>query len=211
MTNRPRSRTCLPTPRAWLAMLVAFPVGASAQNWFAGAAIGQASQDDYAIGSALSRSDDSDTSAAIFGGYMISPMQGVVAAYIDMGETRFAGPAFGGFTDDLEAEGLNVAYLVRFAPGSQQRFWIFGTVGVFDWEQEVRYADPLGTLLFKEEGTSFSFGLGASANLSADGSSPWNLHLAFQNFKDVGDANNSGHEYDRETISVGISYGFGGD
>ena len=202
------------SPRRFLSCVAAslacfLPFGAQAQDWFVGGGVGRATQQDYSIGGPVSSFDDSDTSAFVFGGYTIGANQAVVASYMDLGETRFEGPAFGGFSDEIDVDGYNVAYLARFMPGEQQRIAIFGTIGIFAWDQEVRFTDGLGTLLFTEEGTSFSFGLGASANLSADGTSPLSVFLSLQNLKDVGDEANSGHEDDREVVSVGISYRFG--
>jgi hypothetical protein len=45
--------------------------------------------------------------------------------------------------------------------------------------------------------------------MSASGTSAWGINFEYQLFKDVGDANNSGHEYDRDMISVGVDYRFG--
>jgi len=102
-----------------------------------------------------------------------------------------------------------VSWIIGFAPGSQERVSLFGTVGVFAWDQVVRYTDTSGFVKYKDEGTSFSAGFGSEIKLGGDAASPWGIHIEYQLFKDVGDANNSGHEYDREVFSVGASYRFG--
>ena len=198
------------TCRAACALILGcFSAAASAQGFFIGAAGGQATQQDYSVGGPIATNDDTDSSYRIYGGYLVSPMQGVVLSYLDLGEAYYDGPAFGGFTDYLSAEGVDVSYIVGWTPGSQQRAALFGTVGIFNWEQKVRYTDTTGTVLYKDEGTSFSLGLGTEINLGANGRSPWGIHVEYQMFKDVGDENNSGHELDREVFSVGVNYRFG--
>ena len=184
--------------------VAAFSANASAQGFMAGVAIGTATQQGYDIGGPAESVDDSDDSIRIFGGYMISPMQGVVVSFIDLGVASYAGSAFGGFTDHLDAEGYDISYVVGWAPGMQTRFSIFGTVGVFGWDQDVLYTDATGRYPYQDDGTSFSFGLGTEFKLSDS----FGIHLEYQLFKDVGDERNSGHELDREVISVGVDYRF---
>lgn len=183
--------------------------GASAQGWIVGAAYGQASLQDYDIGAPISAADESDGAYRVFGGYMISPIQGVVASYIDLGRPRYLGSAFGGFTDKLGAEGFDFSYIVGWAPGAQERVSLFGTLGLFTWTQTDIYFDTLGRYEYKDKGTSFSAGLGAEIRLGEGGMSPWGIHVDWQLFKNVGDENNSGHENDRDMASVGVDYRFG--
>jgi hypothetical protein len=184
---------------------------ASAQGFFAGGSIGTASQQEYEIGGPISMIDDSDDSVRVFGGYLISPIQGVVVSRIDLGEPNYAGPAFGGFTDRLSAEGWDISWIIGWTPGAQDRVSLFGTLGVFAWDQDVTYEDPLGTFEYRDEGTSFSYGIGTEFNFSADGSNAWGVHLEYQLFKNVGDTRNSGHENDRDVLSLGATYHFGGN
>jgi hypothetical protein len=205
----------LRTSRASLAVstaligLVCIPLSAQAQGWFTGGTVGTAIQNDYEVGGQIATRDDSDAGLRLFGGYLISPIQGLVVSYVDLGTAFYDGPAFGGFTDYLDADGIDISYIIGWAPGSQQRVSVFGTLGVFSWDQDVRYTDVTGTYLFADEGTSFSMGFGTSINFSAAGTSAWGLNVEYQLFKDVGDFNNSGHEYDREMFSVGVDYRFG--
>jgi hypothetical protein len=179
----------------------------SAQGWLAGLAVGQATQQDYDVGGPIDTRDETDDSMRIFGGYMISPMQGVVVSWIDLGTAYYAGPAFGGFTDYLDAEGFDISYIVGWAPGSQSRVAVFGTVGVFGWDQDVLYRDASGVYPYQDEGTSFSLGAGTEIKLAGD----FGIHIEYQLFKDVGDdgPGGSGHEYDRDVVSVGVSFRFG--
>jgi hypothetical protein len=185
--------------------------GASAQEWIAGGAIGQAKQQDYDVGGPITFSDDTDDSFRVFGGYMFSANQGVIASYLDLGTTHYEGPAFGGFMDSFEAEGLDVSYVIGWPPGSQQRVSLFGTLGLFAWDQDVAFSDSTGNALYKDEGTSFTFGIGANVNLSSTGTNPLSIQALWQVLKDVGDSRNSGHEEDRDVVSVGVSYRFGRD
>jgi hypothetical protein len=197
--------------RLTLLSLAALPFQANAQGWFAGGAAGLNQQQDYDVAGGFTVSDDSDAALRLIGGYMISPIQGVVASYVDLGELTYQGPAFGGFRDTFDATGIDVSYIIGWAPGDQERISIFGTVGVFDWDQDVRFTDTTGSFRFRDEGTSFSLGFGAEFNLSADGAHPLGINLAYQLFKDVGDSSNSGVELDRDMISVGVTYRFGQD
>jgi len=195
-------------PAAILA-LACIPLPASAQGWLTGGTVGTAKQFDYEVGGPIATRDESDVGTRVFGGYMVSPVQGVVVSYVDFGTAYYDGPAFGGFTDYLDAKGFDISYLVGWAPGAQQRVSIFGTVGVFSWDQDVTYTDITGPYDYGDSGTSFSIGFGTEINLSASGMSAWGINFEYQLFKDVGDVNNSGHEYDRDMVSVGVDYRFG--
>ena len=198
-----------------LLILATTGVGTSAmaQTWVVGGSIGAAKQQDYQMAGPLTKSDDVDTAFGLFGGYTIRENQLVVASFVDLGKPSYAGSAFVGFTDSLDADGFDISYVAGWKPGNQERISIFGSVGVLSWDQDVRYMDTVSPepLVYHDEGTSFSVGFGADFNLEADGSSPWAIHVAYKLFKDVGDADNSGHELDREAIYVGIAYRFGSD
>lgn len=185
------------------------PLLAPAQGWLVGGTIGTAEQQDYEIGGQVATRDESDAAARIFGGYMVSPNQGVIASYVDFGTVYYDGPAFGGFTDSLDADGIDISYLVGWSPGEQQRVSLFGTVGLIIWDQDVEYSDTSGTFAYADKGTSFSFGFGTAINFSASGTSAWGINVEYQLFKDIGDTDNSGHEYDRDMISVGVDFRFG--
>jgi hypothetical protein len=193
-----------------LGTLAGFSASAAAQGWIAGAAFGQASQQDYDAGVPIATNEDTGDAMRIFGGYMISPMQGVIASFIDLGTASYGNPLPDGFSDLLDAEGYDISYVVGWAPGSQDRFTVFGTVGVFVWDQDVVSTDITGRTLYQDEGTSFSMGVGAEFMLT----DTFGLHLEYQLFKEVGEAagtllnSGSGHELDRDVISVGVSVRF---
>ncbi len=194
----------------WLALpaLVLLGVGeVPAQAWIAGATAGIAKQYDYEVGGTISDSDDSDIAYRAFGGYLFKPTFGVLLSWVDLGGASYEGPAFGGFTDELDADGIDLSVLGGWAPGSQDLFRLFGTVGVFWWSQDVHYTDASGVYNYDDSGSSLSiaaggeFGLGSSAH--------WGVHFEWARFFDVGDQNNSGHEYDRDMVSLGFEYRFG--
>ena len=185
--------------------LMGLASGVSAQGWVAGGAIGDASQQDYSVGGPIATSDDSDSASRLFGGYMFGPFHGVVASYVDLGTPYYDGPAWGGFTDYLSADGIDVSYVIGWAPGMEERVSVFGTVGFFDWTQDVTYTDPSGVYIYNDDGTSLSFGIGSEVRFGG----AWGFHFQWQIFQDVGDEDNSGHEYDRETLWLGAEYRFG--
>lgn len=192
-----------------LGAIAIVPGEAQAQSWILGGAVGSAAQQDYEVGAPITVRDDEDTAFRLFGAYLLTPMQGVVVSWIDLGTPRYEGPAFGGFADSLEAYGVDLSYLAGFAPGDQERVLLFGTVGIFHWNQDVTLTDASGTFEYGDDGTSFSVGVGADIRLGAGGTSAWGIQVAYQLFKNVGEAENSGHEYDRDLLSVGVDYRFG--
>jgi len=192
------------------ALSLGAPLRAEAQVWIAGASGGLAKQNDYDIGVPIENADDSDAAFRIFGGYQVSSMQAVIASYVDLGAAQYSGPALGGFADSLEADGIDVSYVVGWAPGDQNRFSLFGTVGVLSWDQDVSLTDSTIDFEASDDGTSLSLGFGVEVNMKADGSSPWGVHFNYQLFKDVGTVESSGQELDREIAAVGVSYRFGG-
>ena len=189
---------------------IVLPQRADAQDWIAGASAELAQQNDYDIGVPIANSDDSDVAFRLFGGYQVSSMQAVIVSYVDLGAAEYSGPALGGFSDSLEADGIDASYVVGWAPGNQNRVALFGTIGVFSWDQDVSLTDSTIDFQASDDGTSLSLGFGVEVNMKADGSSPWGVHFDYQLFKDVGTVENSGQELDREMAGVGVSYRFGG-
>jgi hypothetical protein len=180
---------------------------ASAQGWLAGASAGVATQYDYEVGGPIANSDETDTAFRAFGGYMFMPVLGVALSYVDLGDANYDGPAFGGFTDKLGADGFDLSLIAGWAPGSQKLFSLFGTVGIFRWQQDVHYQDPSGVYPYDDSGTSLSYGIGGEFALGEGGK--YGVHIDYQIFTDVGDPDNSGHQYDRSFASVGFDYRFG--
>ena len=180
---------------------------ASAQGWLAGASGGTTTQYDYSVGGPIAVSDDSDTGYRAFGGYLFMPVVGAVVSYVDLGTMKYDGPAFGGFTDSLDADAIDISVIAGWAPGSQDHLSFFGTVGMFHFNQDVHYVDDSGVYDYSDSGWSFSYGAGAEYTIGAE--AKWGVHLNYQMFTGVGDEDNSGHEYDRSLIAVGFDYRFG--
>ncbi len=180
---------------------------AHAQGWLAGASVGVGKQYDYEVGGPVENSDDTDTAYRAFAGYQFHPNFAGVLSYVDLGEPNYSGTAFGGFTDSLGADGFDLSFVAGFAPGEQKTFTLFATVGVFRWKQDVHYVDLSGTYDYEDEGTSPSVSVGVEISFGAGGR--WGLHANLQRFFDVGDEDNSGHEYDRDFLAVGVDYRFG--
>ena len=204
-----RSRSCPTFVAAIVCVTASLPLETRAQEWIVGGAVGTAKQHDYAVGGPVGRRDDTDTAYRLFGGYLVTPIHGVVVSYVDLGTVSYGGPAFGGFTDSLDADGIDVSYVAGWRPGEQERIALFGTAGVFSWKQDVTYTDSTGTFRYRDEGRSLSVGFGTEVNFNAAGSSACAFHAEYQLFSDVGKAGNSGHEDDRDLISVGVDYRFG--
>lgn len=180
---------------------------AGAQGWVAGASVGQAKQYDYEVGGPIANTDETDQAFRVFGGYNFNGNLGVVVSYVDLGKADYDGPAFGGFTDTLKADGFDFSFVGGIAPGQQKKFGIFATAGFFKWKQDVSYRDSSGFYPYNDSGTSLSYGLGCELTLGEG--AKWGVHFDYQMFKNVGDPDNSGHEYDRTMISVGVQYHFG--
>ena len=197
----------------WLAVSVLVLAGfvahgeASAQGWLAGASVGGTKQYDYEVGGEIANSDDTSFGYRAFGGYTFPPGVGIIGSYVDLGDATYDGPAFGGFTDKLSAKGFDLSFLGAWSPGKQDRVNVFGLVGMFYFKQDVHYVDPSGSFDYEDKGTSFSYGLGTDVSIGA--AAKWGVHVEYQRFTNVGDDNNSGHEYDRDFFSVGADYRFG--
>jgi OOP family OmpA-OmpF porin len=201
--------------RRWLLWSAAIVValsgsftGAAAQGWLVGGSAGVAKQYDYSVGGEIATHDDTDTAYRVFGGYMFSGNFGAAVSYVDLGTPKYDGPAFGGFTDQLSADGWDASFIAGWAPGQQKRFSLIATVGAFFWKQDVHYVDPSGTFDYNDSGTSLSYSAGAEFNFGGAGAK-WGAHFDYQVFMDVGDENNSGHQYDRSFVSLGVDYRFG--
>jgi hypothetical protein len=193
-------------PLLGLAALAGYSSAASAQGWVVGGGIGAAAQQEYIVAGPVDSFEDTDSAYRVFGAYMVTPTQGVMASYVGLGTTFYEGAS----RDEFETTGIDMSYKAAWAPGSQGRFALFGAVGLFVWDQKVESANATSVTDYSDDGTSFSLGVGTDISFGANRSSPWGIHLEWQLFKNVGDAQNSGHKYDREILSVGASYRFGG-
>jgi OmpA-OmpF porin, OOP family len=178
---------------------------ALAQSWLAGGAVGDVKQHSYSVGGPISTTNDTDTGFRAFAGFMFMPWLGGVVSYVDLGSPTYDGPAFGGFTDKLDADAIDLSIVAAVAPGNQNTFSTFATIGIFRFNQHVHYTDNSGVYNYHDTGTSLSYGVGVEAKFA----SIWGAHLAWQRFSNVGDNSNSGHEYDRDMVELGFEVHFG--
>ena len=203
-------------PRSVLALLtlalagvVAAPGAAAASppevaGWFAGASLGQSKISGYSVGGPVDNLDDTDLAWMVGGGYTFMRNFAVALSWVDLGATEADGPAYGGFTDKLTAQGASFA-AVGILP-VHERIGITGLVGLFYWGQDVHYADPSGIYDYEDSGVDPTYGIGARIGLGPD--NRLGIQVGWQRFMDVGDEKNSGHQNDRDFFSVGFGYRF---
>lgn len=202
---------------AAMAGLLAVPVVQAADSgWYAGASIGQSRSKnvDLAIiddGSFTSQSDDrSDTAWKLFGGYRLSRHWAVEGGWVDLG--KISGSAVsdgtgsvynaGAVTGEAEGRGLFLAG-VGSLPVTD-RISLSARAGLFHWKAKgQRTNSAFGTYRFKDTGTDYLYGVGASYRMSR--SVTWRLDLENYHFKDV---NNSGIDADIRLVSLGAALAF---
>ncbi len=183
--------------------LVAGPAQAEGP-WVAGVTFGQVAIQDYELeAESDTRLDDTDTGWRIFLGYQFNENFGVGVSYLDLGTLDAAGTAFGGFTDQIEATAIE-AWVIGTMPINEQ-FSLFGTLGIFSWDQDVTYSDSFEDFRGSADGEDFAFGFGVSYWLNAD----FGVHATWHRYANIGDRNVTGHENDRDLIGVGIVFAFG--
>jgi len=217
---KPRNRPLFLIPVATLAF--AFAGQASAQGWIVGASLGQSELDGYELGAfANLKNDDSDTSLSVFGGYLFNDWFGLAGEYIDLGDAQYAAGYDTGteslyFTDKLSASGIDVSAVFMKALGAAEKVTIFGSIGIFDFDQDVSWTYEFDDGFFvdsevwsgTDSGTTTSYGLGFAVPFGDDG---WGFHGEYKVFSDVGDTGKSGHEYDRNVFQFGIHKVLGGN
>lgn len=81
----------------------------------------------------------------------------------------------------------------------------FSYVGPFHWSQNVNYNDAFGPYRTTDRGTSACFGVGYNGYVLDHN---LGIHVEYSRFFNVGDNNNSGHQYDRDFLSVGMIWNF---
>ena len=131
---------------------------------YVGASIGQSDVDDSITANLIDTGsvDGKDTAFKIFGGYQFNRNFALEAAYIDLGEVSYSG-TFGGAAvtgGSVETTGFNLSAVGILLVN--EKFSVFGKVGVFVWEAEAN--DVTGGVPFSasDDGADLSFGLGAS-------------------------------------------------
>lgn len=140
-----------------------FSAQAPAQGYL-GASLGQSDADEDVAAGLIDDGnvDTKDTAFKIFGGYQFNRNFALEAAYIDLGEVSYSG-TFGGAAvtgGSVETTGFNLSAVGILLVN--EKFSVFGKVGVFVWEAEAN--DVTGGVPFSasDDGADLSFGLGAS-------------------------------------------------
>jgi len=80
-------------------------------GWFVGGSVGQSKTYDYSVGGPIDSSDEEDFAYRLGGGYTFIKYFGLAGSYVDLGDSHYEGPAFGGFTDTLSAKGFDFSAL----------------------------------------------------------------------------------------------------
>jgi outer membrane protein OmpA-like peptidoglycan-associated protein len=176
-----------------------------AGNFFVGTTLGEVEINDYELESVSTDLDDSDFGYRLFAGWRFNRYLAVGASYVDLGELQASGDSIDepNFTDTIEADAME-AWVAAFLPIGD-RFSLFGTVGAFNWDQEVTYADDNGTFNGSTDGTDMTYGVGANYAVTRR----IGVHAAYSWYPDVGDLDETGHENDRDFYGIGFTYTFG--
>jgi OOP family OmpA-OmpF porin len=149
-----------------------------------------------------------------FGGYRFSSFLAVEAGYIDFGTAEYRasgtvnppGPvasAPASYSADFDVSGFTLAAIGSFPLG--QMFDLHARAGVLFADTEISQSVTIGTM---SAGDSFStnsqdlfYGLGVGLHLGER----WSLSLDWQQFKDVGDEDDTG-ETDIDRLSLGVTF-----
>lgn len=214
-----------------LALSLASSAGwAEGSGWYFGVTGGQAEADlnkagldEYVldlfsfigtVSDASSALDDADTSFSLFGGYRVSQYFAVEAGYVDFGKMEYRasgivdpfGPpsaAFGTYSADFELTGFTATAVGSVPIGTM--FDVHGRAGVLFADTEIT---EIATVSNASIGKSYSanseeffYGLGVGLQVGPN----WSFSLDWQQFKDVGDEDETG-EADVDRLSLGVIY-----
>lgn len=179
------------------AMLVAGPVLAQDQGWYAGLTLGQSKQKDACDGvsGAGISCDDKDTAWRILGGYQFNKNLAVELGYTDVGEVS----ASGTFSASIEAKIWELVAVGSwpFTPN----FSAYGKLGMYRGDTDFSTNNP-AFANESESNTDLTYGIGVrwdfTKNLGA--------RAEYQIYKDIGGGNIG--EGDVDVISVGVIWKF---
>lgn len=158
--------------------------------------------------------DDKDTSFSLFGGYRFSQYFAVEAGYIDFGTYEYRssgtvnppGPvtsAPASYSVDFEVKGFTAAALGAVPLG--EKFDLHGQLGLLFADTKISESASIGAVSFSDSFSANSedvfYGVGAGLHLSPN----WSFSLDWQQFKDVGDDEETG-ESDVDRISLSVVY-----
>jgi len=186
--------------------LAAKPSMAQAENWYAGASVGQSKADiDLTCDLDISCSkDEDDTGFKIFGGYEFNPNGAIEFGYVDLGKFKASGKDsfLGNASLDWEPSGFTFAVVGTLPIG--QNFGLTGKVGIFFWDMDLHARSSVfGSGSDSDSGTDLTYGLG----LKYDFSKTFGMRAEWERFQDVGDSNTTGQS-DIDLFSVGVVFKF---
>jgi hypothetical protein len=205
--------------RQFLFLLVALGLGSGCSSMttpsaelraggpYAAITAGETITHDYSVGGPIANLDDKGTGFEALVGYEFSGVLAAEASYVDLGSMTADGPAFGGFTDELKAKGFGLSAVGTYPPATPLAGQV--RLGGFRWTQDIDYHDVGEDYVASEDGVGFAAGGGLRyriPSLPALG-----ITAAWTRYFKVGDPDKSGHSYDRDFISAGVSYQFGGN
>jgi OOP family OmpA-OmpF porin len=157
--------------------------------------------------------EDKDTSFSLFGGYRISEYFAVEAGYVDFGaaEYRSSGmvdpigspPVPATYSADFEVTGLTATAIGAVPVGSA--FDVHGRAGILFADTEISERATMSSSAasnsFSADSQDFFYGLGVGLQVGQN----WSFSLDWQQFKDVGDEDETG-ETDINRLSLGVIY-----
>jgi OOP family OmpA-OmpF porin len=153
--------------------------------------------------------DDSDTSFSLFGGYRVSQYFAVEVGYVDFGTAKYRasgtvdplGPA--SYSADFEVAGFTATAVGAVPIGTM--FDVHGRAGVLFADTEITETATISTFSASEsysaDSQDFFYGLGVGLQVGQN----WSFSLDWQQFKDVGDDDETG-ESDVNRLSLGVIY-----
>ncbi len=180
------------------------------EGWYAGVSVGSTDVEDACTGLPAGIScDDSDTGFKLFGGKQASKNWGGEFGFIDLGEVTLSDPSgiLVGFpaTAKVEADGFFLAGTGTVPLGQNEKFALFGKLGVFLWDVTASASVAgFGSGSASDDGFSPMFGIG----LKYDFTERFGIRGEWERFVDVGDAGTTG-EADIDLITVGVVIWFG--
>jgi len=183
----------------WLTSTAVF-----AQNFYAGASLGQAKMKDACEGVTIS-CDNKDTAWRLFAGYQINRNFAAELGYADFGKSKASGTVSGASVDaTAEANAWDLVGLGIWPIGNQ--FSIYGKLGAYHGKVKgsgtVSFGGATGTGNTSGSNNDVTYGVGAGFDFNRN----LGLRAEYQKYKDVGD-DNSGKS-DIDVISIGVLYRF---
>lgn len=175
-------------------------------GFYAGAAVGQSRNNEYACEGALIACDEKDTGWKIFGGYQFNKNFGAEVGYVDLGQTTANGVITGvTVSTSTKAKGWEVLGVGTLPIAD--KFSAYGKLGFFRWDVDfsatVAIPGFAAVASASETGTDLTYGLGLKYDLTKN----VGARLEWQRYNDLGNSATTGKS-DVDLFSLGIVYKF---